>query len=93
MYYEVSKCDDMTRPVQKHPHDQQIKNCRNSSVYPIQPVTQQSEIFGNKGATGLLKGDVGKAFYYRGKAIPLQAWTGPEGSRSLRLPDFKTFGT
>jgi hypothetical protein len=23
-----------------------------------------------------------------GKAIPLQAWTGPEGSRSLRLPDF-----
>jgi hypothetical protein len=28
-----------------------------------------------------------------GKAIPLQAWTGPEGSRSLRLPDFKTIGT
>jgi hypothetical protein len=29
-----------------------------------------------------------------GKAIPLQAWTGPEGSRSLRLPDFgKTVGT
>ena len=26
------------------------------------------------------------------KAIPLQAWTGPEGSRSLRLPDFKTIG-
>ena len=23
------------------------------------------------------------------KAIPLQAWTGPEGSRRLRLPDFK----
>jgi len=28
-----------------------------------------------------------------GKAIPLQAWTGPEGSRTLRLPDFKTIGT
>ena len=28
-----------------------------------------------------------------GKAIPLQAWTGLEGSRRLRLPDFKTFGT
>jgi len=28
-----------------------------------------------------------------GKAIPLQAWTGPEGSRRLRLPDFKTIGT
>jgi len=24
------------------------------------------------------------------KAIPSQAWTGPEGSRRLRLPDFKT---
>ena len=29
----------------------------------------------------------------KGKAIPLQAWTGPEGSRSLRLTDFKTVGT
>jgi hypothetical protein len=28
-----------------------------------------------------------------GKAIPLQAWAGPEGSRKLRLPDFKTIGT
>ena len=27
------------------------------------------------------------------KAIPLQAWTGLEGSRSFRLPDFKTIGT
>jgi hypothetical protein len=26
----------------------------------------------------------------KGKAIPLQAWGGPEGSRRLRLPDFKT---
>ena len=26
------------------------------------------------------------------KAIPLQAWTGPEGSRRLGLPDFKTIG-
>jgi len=29
----------------------------------------------------------------KGKAIPLQAWTGPEGSRRLRLSDFKTIGT
>jgi len=29
----------------------------------------------------------------KGKAIPLQAWIGPEGSRRLRLPEFKTFGT
>jgi hypothetical protein len=27
------------------------------------------------------------------KAISLQAWTGPEGSRRLRLPYFKTIGT
>ena len=27
------------------------------------------------------------------KAIPLHAWAGPEGSRRLRLPDFKTIGT
>ena len=27
------------------------------------------------------------------KAIPLQAWTGPETSRKLRLPDFKIIGT
>jgi hypothetical protein len=29
----------------------------------------------------------------KGKAIPLQALAGPEGSRRLRLPDFKTIGT
>jgi len=26
----------------------------------------------------------------KGKAVPLQVWTGPEGSRKLRLPDFVT---
>ena len=25
---------------------------------------------------------------YKGKEIPVQAWTGPEGSRRLRLPEF-----
>jgi hypothetical protein len=30
---------------------------------------------------------------YKGKAIPLQALTGPEGFRRLRLPDFKTIAT
>ena len=29
----------------------------------------------------------------KGKANPLQAWTGPEGTRRLWLPDFKTVGT
>jgi len=32
-------------------------------------------------------------FNYKGKAIPLQAWTGPEGSIRLRLQNFKTIGT
>jgi hypothetical protein len=32
-------------------------------------------------------------YYCIGKAIPLQALTGSEGSRRLRLPDFKTIGT
>jgi hypothetical protein len=31
--------------------------------------------------------------YIKGKAIPLQPLTGPEGSSRLRLPDFKTIGT
>jgi len=29
----------------------------------------------------------------KGKAIPLHAWTDPEGSRRVRLPDFKRVGT
>jgi hypothetical protein len=28
--------------------------------------------------------------YNKGKAVPLQAWSGPEGSRTLRFPDFMT---
>ena len=27
---------------------------------------------------------------YKGKAVLLQAWSGPEGSRKLRFPDFMT---
>jgi hypothetical protein len=29
----------------------------------------------------------------KSKAIPEQTWTGPEGSRRLRLQNFKTIGT
>jgi len=28
--------------------------------------------------------------YQKGKAVPLQAWSGPDGSRKLRFPDFMT---
>jgi hypothetical protein len=45
----------------------------------------------------LLRNVTSLAFEYsvkgKGKAIPLQAWTGPEGARRLRLPDFKKIGT
>ena len=41
--------------------------------------------------------DEGEARHYRAQqytaAIPLQAWAGPEGSRRLRLSDFKTVDT
>jgi len=33
------------------------------------------------------------AFVLQQKAIPVQAWRGPEGSRRLRLPDLKTIVT
>jgi hypothetical protein len=33
------------------------------------------------------------SFRVKGKAMPLQTWTGPEGSRRLTLSDFKTFST
>jgi len=26
----------------------------------------------------------------KGKSVPLKAWSGPEGSRKLRFPDFMT---
>jgi hypothetical protein len=32
-------------------------------------------------------------FIGKGKSIPLQAFTGREVSRRVRLPDFKTIGT
>jgi len=28
--------------------------------------------------------------YIKGKSVPLQAWSGPEGSRKLKFPDFMT---
>jgi hypothetical protein len=39
---------------------------------------------------GYLQQDVKHMLLNKGKAIPLQALTSPEGSRRLRLQDFKT---
>ena len=35
-------------------------------------------------------GSQGDTIKGKGTAVPLQAWTGPEGSRKLRIPDFVT---
>ena len=35
----------------------------------------------------------GKKGKGKGKEIPLEAWTGPDGSSRCRLIDFKTIGT
>ena len=47
---------------------------------PIQHHRLFTTVFG-----GLLRVVKGK-----GKAVPLQTWSGPEGSRKLRFPDFMT---
>jgi hypothetical protein len=43
----------------------------------------------------ILLWNISKLIYHsrKGTGIPLQAWTGPEISRKLRLPDFLTIGT
>jgi hypothetical protein len=48
---------------------------------------------GAEGTSIITKQGNGRNVIFIGKTIPLQAWTGPEGSRKLRLPDFKTIGT
>jgi len=30
------------------------------------------------------------AYHFKGKAVLLQAWSGPKGSKKLRFPDFMT---
>jgi len=35
---------------------------------------------------------LGHEYLVKGNAVPLEAWTDPEGSKSLTLPDFKTIG-
>jgi hypothetical protein len=41
----------------------------------------------------LYPGDKQQAYGEESKAIPLHAWTGPDGFRRLRLPDFMTIDT
>jgi hypothetical protein len=39
---------------------------------------------------GIRNCDFGMQTSYSCKEVPLQAWSGPEGSRKLRFPDFMT---
>ena len=48
-----------------------------SKLYPTKPIWNNTKVDAVKG-----KGN--------GKAVPLQAWSGPEGSSKLRFPDFMT---
>jgi len=45
-------------------------------------------MFSHSFATHLLDG--GTCTMLKGKAVPLQAWSGPEGSRKLSFPEFVT---
>jgi len=56
------------------------------SLKHCQPIIVRSEVLTKMIEECCLLG------YVKGKAIPLQAWTDPEGSKSLRLPDFRTVG-
>ena len=57
----------------------------------LQVVSQNSIYKKNELLSGVDKSE--NSYTVKGKAIPLQAWTDPEGSRRLRLLDFKTIST
>jgi len=61
--------------------------CSTTVFLKILPLTKKIEKYGTKDRSDKGKGKG------NGKAIPLQAWTGAEGSRRLGLTDFKIFRT
>jgi hypothetical protein len=67
----------------------------NRSPYTVQHVSTAESVFisGNSQFNALLCHNSLLVSAVRVKAVPLQAWTGPEGSRRLRLPVFKTIDT
>jgi len=48
-----------------------------------------AEVFYEFGKNACCSSEASKG---NGKAIPVEVWTGSEGSRRLRLPDFMTAG-
>jgi hypothetical protein len=65
------------------------------SVFPLDLRALQKLFLRNKINKTMISQNIespNSSYKDKGKAIPLQALTGPEGSRSLRIPDFKTIG-
>ena len=64
----------------KHPQLPFLHQCQRPSFTPMQNNWQNYSfiylVFNNT--------------YGKSKAVPLQAWSGPEGSRKLRFPDYMT---
>ena len=59
------------------------------SIPKIPAVIGENERFAESQLTSIpVKGSPN--FIGKGRAVPLQAWSGPEGSRKLRFPDFMT---
>jgi hypothetical protein len=69
-----------------------IRHSRNDQGYALAQWLRHCGT-NRKVAGSVLCNHVPPAMHNKGKSIPLQALTGPEGSSSLRLPDFKTIGT
>jgi len=61
----------------------------------IAPTGIQSRTFhpvASRYADWTIPANIHRVYSHENKAVPVQVWTGPEGSRRLRLPDFRTLG-
>jgi len=65
----------------------------NHDHFLITIIILQARIISIKSMSNINKHICNTTYCVKGKANPLQTWTGPEGFRRLRLPDFKTIGT
>ena len=64
--------------------------CKMTSLQDVLLRTSTLKRFSHHLSVGLVQRNLRYIYIYKGKTVTLQAWTGPEGSRKLRLPDFVT---
>ena len=64
------------------------KSGDSKEVINYRPMTCLTTMY--KTLTGIITRRISTHLNGKGKAVPLEAWCGPEGSRKLRLPDFMT---